>query len=242
LTGDFSCPRILTSPTFIPHPNAIRPAWSALYQNIRRRADLVQTLLRQHGANAIYILKSATMPWIYRCAVCASIRRPYTTTKLFILPSNPIPCTFQVRGEPTRGMLEGIEAVSGKPMMRIHLSYQSWPRINALRQLKEVFYRGTHRVLCADQRREIWDMAFPHVRIGQGFEYVSRLIRFGPPPQRKRRRSPWPFYGSYDRLIPSGPARPSQDLSMIQFMVDYARRDRSVNHIRVSGSAALDAF
>lgn len=229
---------VLTCPHFTPDPNTLRPAWTNLYQQLRSRVDLVQTLLRQHDAHFMYILKAAQTRWLDRCTIYTPFRRPYTMVKLFFLPAEPINCEFQVRGEPTRGVLEGTEVVSNKPMMRIHLSYPSRPRIDFLRQLKNALYCGAARRLTPNQARSVWDLAFPHPRVGRGYEYVSRLIRFNPAPS-KRRRSPWPFYGSYDSL---DPAKTTPHLATIHFMTTHARRDRSVNRIRLHDSKILGQF
>lgn len=157
--------------------------------------------------------------------------------KLFFLPAKPIPCEFKVKGQFTRGLVEGLELMSGKRMMRIYLSYRSMHRVAQLAQQKIAFVRGAPQITNKYHLREIWNMAFPHPKVGQGYEYVSRLIRFGPKACKNRRSTGWSFYGVYDKLIPSGLTQPGRDLPLIHFMAKYARRDRSVNHIRLPPSS-----
>jgi hypothetical protein len=225
--------RLLTYPNFTPLPASYKPAWVALFTRLCARAKTVLQLLRQHGSSLPNILAINKVQWASRCAMYTTFRKPHTFVKLFFQPPVPIPCEFLVKEEPTKGMLEGVELFSDKPMMRIHLSYPSWHRAKQLQQLKMAFVRGAPNMTNGDHLREIWSMVFPHPKVGRGYEYVSRLIRFGPSARKKNGRRPaWTFHGVYSNLSASD--RDSTALlKAVHFMVKYARRDRSVNQIRV---------
>lgn len=236
---------LLTYPNFAPLPASYKPVWVSLFHRLRNRADTVLRLLNQHGSRLGAILTANKVDWAQRCALYTTFRKPHKSVKLFFRPSAPIACEFLVKGEPTQGVMEGVEILSDKPMMRVHLSYPSWERAKQLQQLKMALVRGAPTLTNGDHLREIWSLAFPHPKVSQGHEFVSRLIRFGPSARKKNgRKSSWPFHGVYTTLVPMK----DRELATVHFMVKYARRDRSVNQIKVSPSlksgikCALDVF
>lgn len=116
-------------------------------------------------------------------------------------------------------------------MMRVHLAYRSLHRAREVARQKLAFLHAVPNLHNKYHVQAIWDLVYPHKKVGQGYEYVSRLIRFGPSNRRKSGRlTPWQFYGLYDKLDVS---MDLPELMLIQFMTKYARRDRSVNKIRI---------
>lgn len=230
----------LTYANFITLPATFRPKWNELFHMARSRAEMVQKVINQTNSNFRNILQSRCANWISRAAICTvGVRVPIRSLKMFLVPQTPIACEFTVHQNPTRGLVEGIEVVSTKPMMRVHLSYLS-PR----RRQKLIHFKI--RLFCAMQLRNhnkhlfarVWNMLFATKRVAQGYEYVSRLVRFGPNARmskHRKRLTPWNFYGVYQQTHPN-----LMVLNDIQFMTQHARRDRSVNNIRVA--SLLDNF
>lgn len=233
-------PVLLTRLNFQPSPASFKPQWAKFYLLCRRRADMVHRILSQRPSDLNARLRTNRVKWQPRTAVTAGVRIPVKTVKLFFRPAQKIPCEFLVQGSPTAGTVEGVEVVSGKPLMRVHFAYLSPPRRTQLLKMKRVFVASVPAIKHKCVFQLIWTLAFPQPKVAQGYEYVSRLMRFGPGTRasggRRRRPTPWNFTGVYETMD----GMTKNELHSIHFMTKYARRDRSINKIRIFGS--LDAF
>ena len=230
---------VLTYPNFQPSPASFKPAWNSLFKDCRNRVDTIQKLLRQCSNSFLSILRQNNVKWISRAAIStpqSGCTNHYQTIKLFIRPTKPIMCEFQVRGYGTKGLLEGIEVMTGQSMMRVHLSYPSPQRRTKLHKLFCLLVRAfpnlNHYTL-----QNMWETMFQHKRVAQGYEYANRLIRFGPGSKKKtgRRPVPWKYYGYYVKLD----SMTDKELQEVQFMTTYSRKDRSINKIRIVGEDSI---
>lgn len=221
----------LTCRGYTPSSVVQKPFWIGLYHHFRNRLDTLLSRLNRHMHLTPQLFDAS--PWLTRCAVVCGPLVPIRSMKLFIRPAQLIYCEFTVKGEMTRGEFEGAELVSDKPLMRLHFSYKS-PRAQLkVNQFKQVLLRGAPFIQNPFHLQQIWNMSFSNKKIAQGYEFVSRLYRFGPTARRTARRlrlTPWSFAGVYENL---DPLAPEEQVNIIRFMNKYARRDRSVKDVRV---------
>ncbi len=229
----------LTYPNFNASPSSWKPQWMAFYRICRARAEYIQRLWNQQPTHFLTCLRRSEVQWRTSTALCAGPQVPLRSVKLFFRPLHPVSCEMMVQGTQTHGQIEGVECVSTQPLLRIHFSYPSPWRREELWQLKVSMIRSLPTLAQNKYLIQlIWGYVFPNKKSGQGFEFVSRLMRFGPGAHRTPRQCrprPWNFTGVYEAI------ETTTCINTVHFMTKSARRDRTINHIRIT-NGSLDDF
>ena len=231
----------LVSLNFTPHPISFKPQWFEFYKECASRARRIQNGLNSSGLSFLYRNRE---DWKSYTFISVSPGTPIQSLKLFHVCKTPIPCEFDVQGFRTQGVIEGFEIDSVRPLMRIYLSYRSPWRQKAL-QTQKAWFTNTMNACGLHNKyliHAMWMMTFDHPKIAQGYEFTSRLMRFQPNipntlTKSYKRPRPWNFRGCYEPLLESittsQKKTQKKQCTFVQFMTKKARRDRSINHIRL---------